>query len=100
MDCTADVVVIGAGIAGTATAYYLAKGGSKVIVCEKGEIAGEHTVSFIGDNDRIDLVHKATNRSIFVKGAVEASVFLSKQKPGLYSMNDVLIIKPKSKTSA
>ena len=43
MDCTADVVVIGAGIAGTATAYYLAKGGSKVIVCEKGEIAGEQS---------------------------------------------------------
>jgi len=43
MDCTTDVVVIGAGIAGTATAYYLAKGGSKVIVCEKGEIAGEQS---------------------------------------------------------
>jgi len=43
MDRQADVVVIGAGIAGTATAYYLAKGGSKVIVCEKGEIAGEQS---------------------------------------------------------
>ena len=43
MDRQADIVVIGAGIAGTATAYYLAKGGSKVIVCEKGEIAGEQS---------------------------------------------------------
>jgi len=43
MDSQADVIVIGAGIAGTATAYYLAKGGSKVIVCEKGEIAGEQS---------------------------------------------------------
>jgi glycine/D-amino acid oxidase-like deaminating enzyme len=43
MDKSADVVVIGAGIAGTATAYYLAKGGAKVIVCEKGEIAGEQS---------------------------------------------------------
>ncbi|MBV38952.1 MAG: hypothetical protein CMM23_09930 [Rhodospirillaceae bacterium] len=43
MDKTADVVVIGAGIAGTATAYYLAKGGASVIVCEKGEIAGEQS---------------------------------------------------------
>ncbi len=43
MDKAADVVVIGAGIAGTATAYYLAKGGAKVIVCEKGEIAGEQS---------------------------------------------------------
>ena len=66
-------------------------------VTRGGEIAGEHTVSFIGDNDRIDLLHKASNRSIFVKGAVEAAVFLFKQKPGLYSMKDVLNIKPKSK---
>ncbi len=43
MDRTADVVVIGAGIAGTATAYYLARGGARVIVCEKGEIAGEQS---------------------------------------------------------
>ena len=43
MDRTADVVIIGAGIAGTATAYYLAKGGAKVVVCEKGEIAGEQS---------------------------------------------------------
>jgi len=68
-------------------------------VVRGGEIAGEHTVSFIGDNDRIDLLHKATNRSIFVKGAIEAAVFLSKQKKGLYSMKDVLSIKPKSKKS-
>ena len=42
-DRTADVVIIGAGIAGTATAYYLAKGGAKVVVCEKGVIAGEQS---------------------------------------------------------
>jgi len=65
-------------------------------VTRGGEIAGEHTISFIGDNDRIDLLHKASNRSIFVKGAVEAAVFLFKQKPGLYSMKDILNIKPKS----
>ena len=43
MDRTADVVIIGAGIAGTTTAYYLAKGGASVVVCEKGEIAGEQS---------------------------------------------------------
>jgi len=43
MDRTADVVVIGGGIAGTATAYYLAKRGMSVIVCEKGEVAGEQS---------------------------------------------------------
>ena len=39
----ADVVVIGAGVAGTATAYFLAKGGAKVVLCEKGRVAGEQS---------------------------------------------------------
>jgi len=38
-----DVVVIGAGIAGTATAYFLAKRGTKVLLCEKGRVAGEQS---------------------------------------------------------
>ena len=39
----ADVVVIGAGIAGICTAYYLAKAGVPVLVCEKGRVAGEQS---------------------------------------------------------
>ena len=66
------------------------KGSIGFAVTRGGEIAGEHTVSFIGNNDRIDLTHKAYNRSIFVKGAIEAAVFLSKQKKGLYSIKDVV----------
>ena len=59
-------------------------------VTRGGEISGEHTVSFIGENDRIDLSHKALNRSIFVNGAIEAALFLSKKKAGLYCMEDVI----------
>ncbi|MBT5665262.1 MAG: FAD-binding oxidoreductase, partial [Rhodospirillaceae bacterium] len=38
-----DVVVIGAGIAGTASAYFLAKRGVSVLLCEKGRVAGEQS---------------------------------------------------------
>jgi len=38
-----DVVVIGAGIAGTATAYFLAERGTRVLLCEKGRVAGEQS---------------------------------------------------------
>jgi glycine/D-amino acid oxidase-like deaminating enzyme len=43
MDKSVDVVIIGAGIAGTASAYFLAKRGASVVVCEKGEVAGEQS---------------------------------------------------------
>ncbi|MEM9681793.1 MAG: FAD-binding oxidoreductase [Pseudomonadota bacterium] len=38
-----DVVVIGAGVAGTATAFFLAEKGVKVLLCEKGRVAGEQS---------------------------------------------------------
>ena len=47
----------------------------------------------IGSNDRIDLVHKANNRSIFVTGAIDAAVFVSKKKMGFFSMNDLISLK-------
>jgi len=59
-------------------------------VTRGGEIPGEHTVSFIGENDRVDLTHKAFSRSIFVNGAIEAALFLSKKKTGLYCMDDII----------
>ena len=62
-------------------------------VTRGGEIAGEHTVSFIGEDDRVDIVHKANNRSIFVKGALDASIFISKKKSGFYTMKDLLVSK-------
>ena len=62
-------------------------------VTRGGEIAGEHTVSFISADDRIDLVHKANNRSIFVSGAIEAAIFISNKKNGFFDMKDLLFKK-------
>jgi 4-hydroxy-tetrahydrodipicolinate reductase len=58
-----------------------------------GEIVGEHTVYFIGDSDRVELTHRASDRGIFARGAFRAAHWLTKQEPGLYSMQDVLGLK-------
>lgn len=55
-----------------------------------GGIVGEHTVFFAGDGERVELTHRAADRSIFARGAVLAAEFLSDKPAGLYSMFDVL----------
>ena len=62
-------------------------------VTRGGEIAGEHTVSFISKGDRIDITHKANNRSIFVTGALKAASFISTKKSGYFDMKDLLKLK-------
>ena len=55
-----------------------------------GDIVGEHTVIYAGIGERIELTHRATDRIIFAAGALRASNWVIKQKPGLYSMQNVL----------
>ncbi len=74
----------------TNNSYKRKRGEIGFAVTRGGEIAGEHTVSFIGENDRFDLQHKAFNRSIFVEGAIRASIFLSKSQPGKFTMQDLI----------
>lgn len=57
-----------------------------------GDIAGEHTVMFIGEKERIEITHRATDRAIFAKGAIRAAKWLAGREPGLYAMQDVLEI--------
>ncbi|AIL65384.1 Dihydrodipicolinate reductase [Rickettsiales bacterium Ac37b] len=59
-------------------------------VVRGGDIIGEHTVLFAGIGEQIEIVHKATDRSIFAKGAIRAALWSVNQAPGLYSMEDVL----------
>ncbi len=55
-----------------------------------GDVAGEHTVIFAADGERIELVHRATDRRIFARGAVRAALWARDKPPGLYGMGDVL----------
>jgi 4-hydroxy-tetrahydrodipicolinate reductase len=55
-----------------------------------GSVVGEHTVIFAGPAERIELTHKAEDRMIFARGALHAALWARSQKPGLYSMADVL----------
>jgi 4-hydroxy-tetrahydrodipicolinate reductase len=55
-----------------------------------GDVAGDHTVVFAADGERVELGHRASSRQVFVRGAVAAARWAAGRKPGLYSMKDVL----------
>jgi 4-hydroxy-tetrahydrodipicolinate reductase len=55
-----------------------------------GSVVGDHTVIFAGNGERLELRHIAESRELFARGAVKAAVWAQNQKPGLYSMFDVL----------
>ncbi len=55
-----------------------------------GDIVGEHLVQFAGHGERIELVHRATSRDIFARGALQAAARLHGRAPGRYAMRDLL----------
>jgi 4-hydroxy-tetrahydrodipicolinate reductase len=55
-----------------------------------GSVVGDHTVILAGEGERIELTHRAQDRSVFANGAVRAARWGMDKKPGLYSMADVL----------
>lgn len=55
-----------------------------------GDVVGDHTVTFAGTGERVEFTHKASDRSLFAKGAVTAAAWLYGKPAGLYSMRDVL----------
>ena len=56
----------------------------------KGEIIGEHEVTFSSGKEIITLNHEAFDRALYSDGALIAAKWLMKKKPGLYSMRDLL----------
>ncbi len=55
-----------------------------------GDVVGEHEVIFAGAGERISLKHIASDRMLFARGALKAALWGHGQKPGQYSMLDVL----------
>jgi len=55
-----------------------------------GDFVGDHTVIFAASGESIEFSHRATSRDTFAIGALRAAAWVAGQKPGLYSMKDVL----------
>lgn len=59
-------------------------------VIRAGGIIGDHEVMFAAEDEIVTIAHKAGSRTIFAKGALAAAAWAVNQKPGLYTMDDVL----------
>ena len=55
-----------------------------------GDIVGDHTALFAGEGERIEITHKASDRTTFARGAIRAARFVSTKSNGLFDMRQVL----------
>ncbi|HEY0456353.1 MAG TPA: 4-hydroxy-tetrahydrodipicolinate reductase [Verrucomicrobiae bacterium] len=55
-----------------------------------GDVVGDHTVIFAANGERVELTHKASSRETFANGALRAAEWVAQQKPGIYTMQQVL----------
>ena len=62
-------------------------------VVRAGHIVGDHSVLFAGAEERVELVHRASDRAVFARGALRAAGWVAEQPPGLYSLENVLGLK-------
>jgi 4-hydroxy-tetrahydrodipicolinate reductase len=59
-------------------------------VIRGGDLVGEHTVLLAGPGEQVMLVHRASDRAIFARGALRAALWLVDRPPGRYAMGDIL----------
>jgi len=59
-------------------------------VVRGGDIVGEHSAMLIGQGERLELVHRATDRSIFARGALQAAHWLVGRSAGHWQLEDVI----------
>ena len=55
-----------------------------------GDVIGDHTVHLLGLGERLELTHRATDRSVFARGAVRAAKALVGKAPGRYRLADIV----------
>ena len=55
-----------------------------------GNIVGEHTVVFFGENETFEITHKAYSRQVFAEGALRAAEFIKNKQAGLYNMENIV----------
>jgi len=67
-----------------------------IVAVRGGDSIGEHTLMLLGPAERLELVHKASDRSIFAKGALRAARWICTHEHGLFDMSDVLGLAPPS----
>jgi 4-hydroxy-tetrahydrodipicolinate reductase len=61
-----------------------------VLAVRGGDVIGDHVVHLIGQGERLELVHRATNRDVFALGALRAAKWIAKKPAGRYALKDVL----------
>jgi 4-hydroxy-tetrahydrodipicolinate reductase len=61
-----------------------------VLAVRGGDVIGDHTVHVLGNGERLELTHRATNRDLFAHGAITAARWLVGKPAGRYSIADVL----------
>ena len=55
-----------------------------------GNIIGEHSVLFAGQNETIEITHAAQSRDVFAHGTLKAAAFMQGKPPGLYTMQSLI----------
>jgi 4-hydroxy-tetrahydrodipicolinate reductase len=63
---------------------------AQIVSIRGGDVVGEHTVRFAGPGEYIEIVHRATSRDVFVRGALRAAAWLKGRRPAWYTMEDLL----------
>jgi len=61
-----------------------------VLAMRGGDVIGDHLVHLLGDGERIELTHRASNRDLFARGALRAARWLVGEPAGRYRLSDVL----------